>query len=88
MKSIGFEILRALIGYHGILTKYPLDDSTLILLEKPSKFGNSPSLGHVIRDLIHPDNHNVFDFVNQYGNPDVEYPEFILIMLRAGEGHA
>ena len=88
IKSIGFDILQALLCYPGILTKYPLDDSTLILLEKPSQFGNSPTLGHVIRDLIHPDDHNVFDFVNQYGDPDVEYPEFILSMLRAGEGHA
>ncbi|KDR69502.1 hypothetical protein GALMADRAFT_215162 [Galerina marginata CBS 339.88] len=88
IKSIGFDILQVLIYYPHILPKSPSDNSTLLLLEKPSKFSSSPTLGHVIRDLIHPDNHNVFDFVNQYGDPDVEYPEFILSMLRAGEGHA
>jgi len=31
-------------------------------------------------------NHNVFDFVNQYGDPDSEYPNFILSMLCAAEG--
>ncbi len=74
VKPIGFDIIQALISYPGVLPKSPSDHSTIVILEKASEFGSSPTLGHVIRDLIRPENHHIFDFVNQYGNPDVEYP--------------
>jgi hypothetical protein len=86
IKSIGFDILRALICYPHKLPKSPSDNSTIVVLENPSKPRMSPTVGHVIRDLVQPGSHNVFDFVNQYGDPDVEYPEFLLSMFRASEG--
>jgi hypothetical protein len=88
---VGTSILQELLSLPQALKKSPEDDSTLILLETSTNpaSGGSPTLGHVIRDLMHPsDDHNIFDFVNRYGNPDVEYPEFFISMLRATEGHA
>ena len=93
MLPVGASILQELLSLPQVLKKSPEDDSTLILLKTstdPASGGGSPTLGHVIRDLVHPlaDNHNLFDFVNRYGDPDVEYPEFFINMLRATEGHA
>ena len=84
---MGFDILQALISHPHMLPKSPSDHTTLVILEKSPDFGSSPTLGHVIRDLIRPNNHNFFDFINQYVNPDIEYPEFMLSILQAGEGH-
>ena len=93
MLPVGASILQELLSLPQVLKKSPEDDSTLILLKTstdPASGGGSPTLGHVIRDLVHPlaDNHNIFDFVNRYGDPDVEYPEFFINMLHATEGRA
>jgi hypothetical protein len=92
MLPVGTSILQELLSLPQVLKKSPEDDSTVILLETSTNpaSGGSPTLGHVIRDLMHPlaDDHNIFDFVNRYGDPDVEYPEFFISMLRATEGHA
>jgi hypothetical protein len=88
IKSIGCEIIQALIYHPHSLPKSPCDDSNLILLEKPSDLRTSPLASHVMVDFMEPGNHNVFDFVNQYGDPDAEYPDFMFSMLRAAEGWA
>ncbi|KJA22336.1 hypothetical protein HYPSUDRAFT_54897 [Hypholoma sublateritium FD-334 SS-4] len=85
VKERGFDILKALLALSTPLSKIPVDDSNIIIPPNLPEYRNSPTLGHVIRDLVHPDNHNVFDFVNQYGDPDIEYPEFILNMLLSRE---
>jgi len=86
MEEIGNSIIKKLISLPQNLPKFPTDHSTLHPVESPPTFRCIPSTSDIISDLICSKSPNFYDFINRYGNPDVEYPIFLESMLNSCEG--
>ena len=86
MFPIGNAIIDKLLSLPQAFPKYPNDYSTLHFVESPPTFRSVPSVSDVISDLVRAKTPNIYDFVNRYGHPDVEYPVFLDCMLKACEG--
>ena len=86
MFPIGNSIIDKLLSLPQEFPKHPKDFSTLHLVESPPTFRTVPLASDVISDLVKAKSPNVYDFVNRYGHPDVEYPVFLDCMLKACEG--
>lgn len=87
MLEIGNSIINKLLRLPQTLSKHPNDNSTLHSIESPPTFRSTPQKSDIIQDLIKGKNPNYYDFVNRYGNPDVEYPIFLASMFSACEGN-
>jgi len=86
MLPIGNSIIDKLLSLPQEFPKVPKDYSTLHPVESPPTFRCVPSASDIISDLVLAKSSNIYDFVNRYGNPDVEYPVFLDSMIKACEG--
>jgi hypothetical protein len=86
MFPIGNSIIDKLLSLPHEFPKYPKDYSTLHPVELPPTFRTIPSTSDIINDLVQGKSPNVYDFVNRYGHPDVEYSFLLDSILKACEG--